>query len=143
MITEIPIRIISLEENSYHLLVGARFNGSKTGQLIIDTGASKTVFDTNFVSELITDIKKVAEHTSSGINSMIPEAQIGTLPAFNIGKLHIKNYQSVLMDLSHVNKVYQEYTNNEIAGLLGSDFLLNYEAVINYHQKTLSLNFKL
>ena len=45
----IPIEIIELETQSYHLIVKCTLNGEQSGDMVIDTGASKTVFDRDFV----------------------------------------------------------------------------------------------
>lgn len=42
-ITEIPISIISIEGDGFHLLIPAKINNKKA-TLLIDTGASRTVF---------------------------------------------------------------------------------------------------
>ncbi len=136
---EIPIEIIELEENSYHLMIEGAFNEELKGNLIIDTGASKTVFDSSFVSAFVTDIEELEENDSSGINATITNARTGIIPHIAFSTLKLEHYECLLLDLSHVNQVYQKYTDRQIAGLVGSDFLLKYKAVIDYEQKTLTL----
>ncbi len=140
MIIDIPLKIIELEDSSYHIMLEAVFNKITKGNLIIDTGASKTVFDINFVKNFIEDVEDVEEENSSGINAMISQTKIGTMPLLTINKFEIENYKTVLLDLSHINNIYQQYTNMHIAGLIGSDFLVKYDAVINYGAKIISLN---
>ncbi len=136
---EIPIEIIELEDNSYHLMIEATFNNDTNGHLIIDTGASKTVLDTSFVAPFVTDIKDIEENDSSGINAMITNAQTGIIPHLALSTLNLEQYECLLLDLSHVNQVYQKYTERQIAGLIGSDLLLKYKAVIDYNQEKLFL----
>jgi len=141
MLIDLPIEIIKLEDASYHLIVEAVFNKKTYGNLIIDTGASKTVFDQTFVSSFIVDVEDIDDQNSSGINAMIAQTQLGIIPEIKFGKLEITNYSCLLLDLSHVNELYKKYTDKQIAGLIGSDFLVEYEAVIDYNQKKLSLNY--
>ncbi len=141
MLIDLPIEIIKLEDESYHIMVEAEFVKGITGSLIIDTGASKTVFDMQFVKPFVTDIEDVEEQNSSGINAMITQAKVGTIPEINFLGLKIETYKSLLLDLSHINELYKQYTDKQIAGLLGSDFLLEYEAVIDYGQQKMSLNY--
>ena len=72
---------------------------------------------------------------------MITQAKVGTIPEINFLGLKIETYKSLLLDLSHINELYKQYTDKQIAGLLGSDFLLEYEAVIDYGQQKMSLNY--
>jgi hypothetical protein len=51
----------------------------------------------------------------------------------------MKDLQCALIDLSGINEMYQQHCNRKICGLLGSDFLLKYKAVINYERRILSL----
>jgi len=141
MLIDLKIEIIKLEDESYHILIEAEFPGNILGKLIIDTGASKTVIDADFAEQFTSQIEDVENQDSSGINAIITGAKIGTIPKINFGNLEIKDYKCLLLDLSHVNSLYKKYTNKHIAGLLGSDFLVNYEAVIDYGQKKISFNY--
>jgi hypothetical protein len=141
MLLDLPIEVIKLEDTSYHLMIKAEFTLGVQGNLIIDTGASKTVFDQQFVEPFITGLQDVDDKNSSGINAMITHAKAGVIPEIKFGTLEIKDYECLLLDLSHVNELYKKYTNKQIAGLMGSDFLVQYEAVIDYGQKKITLNY--
>ncbi len=138
---KIPIELITLEDASYHIMVEAVFNKSIRGNLIIDTGASKSVLDYGFVESFAHSIEEVTDQNSSGINALINQAHVGTIDKFQIGKLKIQDYQTVLLDLSHINQLYAKYSDKIIVGLLGSDFLVEYRAVIDYGKKRMTLNF--
>ncbi|MFA6400595.1 MAG: retropepsin-like aspartic protease [Salinivirgaceae bacterium] len=136
---KIPIELITLEDASYHIMVEAVFNKTIRGNLIIDTGASKSVLDFSFAESFAHSIEEVQDQNSSGINALIHQAHVGTIDKFQLGKLKIKDYQTVLLDLSHINQLYANYSDKTIAGLLGSDFLVEYNAVIDYGKKKLFL----
>lgn len=140
MKTTLPIEIITLEDESYHIMIEVTLSKQLKGDLIIDTGASKSVFDKQFVSEYIEDIEDVEDNNSSGINAMLSEAQAGTLPSLLFNELELNNYKCILLDLSHINSFYKKHTNKQIAGLIGSDFLLKYNAVIDYKKATLTIS---
>jgi len=141
MTLTLPIEIIKLEDASYHLMIVAEFPMGILGNLIIDTGASKTIFDQQFVEPFITDIEDVDNQNSSGINAMITQAKVGVIPKIKFSILEIKNYECLLLDLTHINDLYKKYSNKQIAGLIGSDFLVQYQAVIDYGQQKISLNY--
>ena len=67
------------------------------------------------------------------------EVEIKTL---GIGKLKIKNYKTILLDLSHVNNSYKQIKIKPIDGVLGSDILHKYKAVIDYGKKKMILKGK-
>lgn len=141
MIIDLPIHLIKLEDQSYHLMMEAVFNSSTPGNLIIDTGASKTIFDREFTQPFIKNIVEIEEENSSGINAMITGAQTGVISSIRFHTFEIEEYPCLTLDLSHVNKVYSKFTDKQIAGLIGSDFLVEHEAVIDYGQQKISLNY--
>lgn len=142
MQTILPIEIIKLEDESYHLMIEATFDKSQKGHLIIDTGASKTVLDSHFISPYISEFEEIEDNHSSGINAMITDAQIGTIPFISFNDLELINYKCLLLNLSHINDLYKKYSDRYIAGLVGSDFLLKHDAIIDYKKGTLTLKFE-
>ncbi len=111
--------------------------------MIVDTGASITVFDKtkmgNFVKE-----KKIEERSemTSGLGTNTMKVHGVMIKKMMAGKLEIKNYKAVLVDLSHVNDSYNKLGMAEIDGVLGSDIFRKYKAVIDYEKKTLTLKSK-
>jgi hypothetical protein len=70
---------------------------------------------------------------------MITDSHLATIPLLTVGRLKIENYSCVLLDLSHVNALYQKYCDKSIAGLIGSDFLVQYQAIIDYGKRSMKL----
>jgi len=134
----IPINLVELESGNYHLTVCCRFTNGAEGLWVIDTGASKSVFDealkTLYEPQESNDITQIQ---SAGIGAGHLETTLGTLLPFKLAGLDIEFLHVALIDLSHINKLYFHATEKEICGLIGSDFLLNNKAVINY--RTLEL----
>ncbi len=137
---KIPIKIIELEPDNYHIIISGEFADGKKGNWVIDTGASKTVFDKNlaqYYSELHGESDQI--HTA-GIGDEPQDISLGLLNAFQIGKLKVEKLKVALLDLSHINNLYSKCSEIKICGLFGSDFLLNYNAVIDYKKQLLFLN---
>jgi hypothetical protein len=132
---KIPIEILELEQENYHLLLTTVFSDGTSGKWVIDTGASKTVFDKN-LSEHISKIEEETEDLhSAGISDEPIKSSMGTLHPFSIHKMKINSTKVAVLDLSHINALYAKFTDIKICGLLGSDFLMKYEAVIDYKRK--------
>lgn len=137
---KIPLELIDLKGDGFHILTNIIVFG-KTFRIVIDTGASKTVLDKSTVIEagiheeeiLATDVLS----TGLGTNSMasylldLSELQLGTWK-----KKHVK---VAVLDLTSINYAYNQMQIEPVIGVLGGDILVNYGAVIDYEQMTLSL----
>jgi hypothetical protein len=141
MITSVPFKILSLDADGFHLMIKIKING-KNANLIIDTGASKTVLDTTRVSKYVKENDfKTHDKLSSGLGTNTMQSQTTKLKKIQIGDLEILDYTTVLLDLSHVNGSYQQIGLKPVEGVLGSDILLQYNAVIDYEKKIVKLKF--
>ena len=139
MTTVLPIDIVTLgEDNSYHLFVSGTINGRKY-DLLIDTGASHTIFDTTLIPQAPAGKSIGQEIQSAGIHKGELKSSIGHIKSFGLGDLKRKNWTVVLIDLTHVNELYRKFSDKRVAGLIGSDFLLKHKAIIDYKKKELVL----
>lgn len=140
---KIPLELIELEECNYHITVSCRFANGREGLWIIDTGASKTVFD-----EALRDLYDLVESDeeikiqSAGIGEGKLETSLGQLHGFSFSNFTMETLNVALIDLSHINKLYYHVAAREICGLIGSDFLLGHKAVIDYRKMLLILEVK-
>jgi hypothetical protein len=129
----IPLELIELEEENYHLTVTSRFEDGSQGIWVIDTGASKTVFSlalSDHYDLLPADEDKVVK--SAGIGSDHLDTAPGNVHPFYLKDCLITDLKVALIDLSHINSLYYHATEKEICGLIGSDFLMAKNAVIDY-----------
>jgi hypothetical protein len=136
---EIPFTLFRLDENSCHPLIESVIHGKRCF-LIIDTGASRSVFDINsFMVEF---------HEPAGDKKLIPagiiegviENKIGILTEFSLGDFTATNLEAVFINLDHINRLYSQIDNSpEISGLLGADFLDKYQAVMDFKKQILKL----
>jgi hypothetical protein len=137
---KIPLNIIELDDKSFHLLIEVKINGLPVN-LIIDTGASRTVFDKSLSGKKVRLKKQhdLKEIQSAGISAENIESQLAIVKSFKLGKLKLRDFPVVLIDLDSINKLYSKVTGKQIHGLLGSDFLLEMNAVIDYGKAFLVL----
>jgi predicted aspartyl protease len=138
----LKIKLLNIENDGYHLSVKGKING-KAANLLIDTGASRTVFDLNRMDKFINkkDLKKNDQlSTGLGTNSMV--SHVSEIKKLDLGGLIIANYDAIFIDLSHVNKSYENIKLKPIDGVIGSDILLQFKAVVNYEKMELTLRFK-
>ena len=139
---EIPIKIIELEKDNFHILIEGEFNDSTTSSWIIDTGASKSVLDMNQRAYYeILDSDNEDDYHSAGINQGMMETSVGKMFFLKLGELEITNQKVALIDLNHVNEIYGKFTSFKIAGLLGGDILMQYKCRIDYGSQTIQFQF--
>lgn len=139
MLTVIPFKILNIDNEGFHLLIKVYIN-RKVARIIVDTGASKTVFDKTRIEKFVTERNfDVHEKLSSGLGTNTMQSQTTRIKKITIGEIQIEEYTAVLLDLSHVNHSYDQIGLAPVDGVLGSDILLQYRAVIDYEKKVLKL----
>jgi len=140
-ITEIPIQILEIESEGYHMMVQGLING-KPASFLIDTGASRTVFDQEAIKVYLPKPKfEENEKLSTGLGTNSMRSQVTVIKRISFGDLVIKNYMAIVIDLQHVHQSYSMLGLPEINGVLGGDILNSYKAVINYKKKKLKFYF--
>lgn len=133
----IPLILISLQDDGFHLLVEIVVFGQKLFA-VVDTGASRSVFDKTFLKEHLKELEHSEETQATTLFSTSSTLQ-ATIPSIKIGSLTLKNYETVALDLEAVNQAYEGLGHPPIIGIIGSDLLLKYQAVINYKKMKMYL----
>lgn len=142
LMIEIPLQIIELEKENYHILIEGAFQDNTVSSWIIDTGASKSVMDMSQQAYFeILDSDNEDDYHSAGINQGVMETSVGKMFFIRFGELEITDHKVALIDLTHVNEIYGKYTPLRIAGLLGGDILMQYKCCINYDRKIIQFQF--
>jgi predicted aspartyl protease len=138
---EIDIEAVEIEEENYHLFINAKA-GRKKVRLLLDTGASKTVFDSTQIADI--SGKKNDKHNteSVGLGASKVETALFFLSSLSIGEVKFKNPEIAILDISHVNQAYQAAGIPQIQGILGSDILMKTKAIIDYGKLKLKLKVK-
>jgi hypothetical protein len=135
----VKIELVNLLAEGFHIMANAEIFGIKFNMLV-DTGASKTVFDKkNFMEEFPRESILSREELSTGLGTSSMESHLARVSLFKIGNLEIKDMDIALLDLSHIQKAYQSMHLPPISGVIGNDILVPYKAIIHYPQKKIRL----
>jgi hypothetical protein len=136
---KIKIDVREIEKKNYHLFIDLKIGG-KPCRLLLDTGASKTVLDAGRILQYVqADKIKLHESKSVGLGVSEMETKVAKLKDLKIGKAEFKELEVAVLDIAHVNETYRLIEIPEIDGVLGSDFLMKYDAVINYNKAILKI----
>lgn len=138
----VPLQLINLQDDGFHLLVEIVVFGN-TQLMVVDTGASRTVFDKTMLAAhadkvAIHEDEHSDDHQATTLFST-SNTVLATFPRLKIGKLKLKSYTAVGLDLQSVNDTYAQLGHPAIAGILGGDILMKYHARINYKKLKLKL----
>jgi len=136
---KIPLALLNLQDDGFHLLVEVVVF-DKTFKAVLDTGASKTVFDKTTIEKHIgSDELKTSDRVSTGLGTTNMESFTWLLPDFQIGDFHLKNLEVAVLDLSTINFAYENLSVDPVIGVIGGDILTQYDGIIDYGKKTLIL----
>ena len=112
----------------------------KEARFLIDTGASRSVFDPNTITAFIDDVQfEKKEGIAAGVGSSDLESASFLIDILKVGDLEILGYEAVALDLENIHEMYGKLNLPRIDGILGGDLLKRYKAVINYKSKKLRL----
>ena len=138
-IYEIPFQLISIEGDGYHIMIDGQINGQKA-IFLIDTGASRTVFDLEGIRKFVPEPDFLEnERLSTGLGTNETPSMVVEIENMGFGDLQIQYYMAIAIDLKHVHLSYQSLGLPAIDGVLGGDLLASYRCVINY--KTRKIKF--
>lgn len=138
--TTIPLTLLSLQDDGFHLLVEVVVF-DHLFKAVLDTGASKTVFDKSTIEQYANhEHIQLSEHLSTGLGTNSMESYTLSIPELKIGDLCLKDYQVSLLDLSMINNAYEMLDIAPILGVIGGDLLKKHKAFIDYENETLRLS---
>ncbi len=139
---EIPLQLLDIEGEGFHIMVRGTIHG-KEANFLIDTGASRSVFDPKTIATFIDDIQfEKKEGMTAGVGSSDLESSTFVIDTFSLGDLEIHDYEAVALDLENIHEMYNKLGLPHIDGILGGDLLRRYRAVVNYKAKKLRLTPK-
>ena len=136
---EVPIQLLDIEGEGFHIMVRGMIHG-KEASFLIDTGASRSVFDPKTITACIDDIQfEKKEGMSAGVGSSDLESATFVIDRLGIGALEITDYEGVALDLENIHEMYGKLGLPHIDGIIGGDLLRRHKAVINYRSRKLRL----
>jgi hypothetical protein len=135
----IPLNIIDLHGDGFHPVLDILiFN--KPFKVVLDTGASRTAFDRDLLIQANEEANIVAsERLSTGLGTNTMESATAVIENIWIGDMMLPEMEVAVLDLSAINVAYRELGHPEVLGVLGSDILMKYSAVIDFGKKILKL----
>jgi len=136
---EVPLQLLDIEGDGFHIMVKGLIHG-KEANFLIDTGASRSVFDPKTVTNFIDDIQfEKKEGLTAGVGSSDLESATFKIDTLALGELEITDYEAVALDLENIHEMYGKLGLPHIDGIIGGDLLKRYKAIINYKSKKLRL----
>ena len=140
---EVPIQLLDIEGDGFHIMVKGTIHG-KEARFLIDTGASRSVFDPKTISSFIDNLQfEKKEGMTAGVGSSDLESSTFIIDHLSIGELEITDYEGVALDLENIHEMYSKLHLPHIDGIIGGDLLHEHKAVINYRSKKLRLTPRL
>ena len=132
----VPLKLINLQDDGFHLLVEIVVFGQKLFA-VVDTGASRSVFDTPFINQHL-DVTDTEESHATTLFSTTSTLH-ASIPEVRLGRLRIREYATVAIELEGVNQTYESLGHPPIVAIIGSDILFKYQAIINLKKLRLYL----
>lgn len=134
----VPLHYVPVEDDGFHIQINGQA-GNHTLRLVVDSGASRTVFDNNRIGGISNSPLKLApEIQAHGLGQEI-QSFLLHINCFKIADQTIDNYTSILMDLNPLNQLFRTIHAPEIHGIIGGDLLVALKAIINYKKTTIKL----
>jgi len=141
MTITVPLRIIDLHEDGFHLLLEICVYDTPF-TVVLDTGASKTAFDKELLQAHEQALIQSSDKLSTGLGTNDMQSFTATIPELCIGELVVKNIEVAVLDLSAINMAYAQMNHPQVLGVIGGDILTKYRAVIDYGKKQLKFKVR-
>ena len=130
----------NIPPSGLHLIVEITLNGEEHF-LVLDTGASKTIFDLAFYKMYFNEDDIVRnEEASFTVEGEISKSYIAPVEDIIIDQIAMTDKEIVLINLEEINMVYSELGYHPVVGILGSDWLKEYNAIIDYEKMQITLS---
>lgn len=134
----VPFDVKEIEQASFHPIVAATIAGKQIN-MILDTGASRTVLSSNLVINFDKTAGDGEEAFAAGINAQRMEVEQVVIPSIRIGNLDFFDMLIFSTNLDAVSSLYEQMAGVRIDGLLGCDFLVKYGGVVDFNAQRIVL----
>jgi len=140
MFTSVDLNAHLLHDGGGQVFIEAKLLGKKI-RLLIDTGASHTIFDRKRLRRKFPQLEFTEERRqSSGFQAQIADSREVRVRGLSIGKLNVAEFKAGTIDLAYVNETYKELGIKSIDGILGFEILARYRAMIDFTTYMLHLD---
>ena len=123
--------------NTNHFEVKAFINNVKV-RFILDTGASNSCVAMNLAEKFELSLED-SNTKAAGAGAIGMDTMVSSSNEIKLGQWNFKNFNLVLLDLSHVNTALTEHDADAVDGIIGADILEKGKAIIDYKNKCLFL----
>src|SRR5687767_4464453 len=90
----LPLEVVGIQEDGFHLFVDVKVN-NKMVRMLLDTGASRTVFDISLLRKIHSEIiLEENEDKATGLGSREVESFIAFIEKLEMGEIEVHNYQT-------------------------------------------------
>lgn len=120
-----------------HFELAANVNG-EDARLVLDTGASHTVFATSSAKRFGLVMTPSADR-AQGVGASSHPAANTTVSELRLGPARLRDVPVRTFDLGHVNRALEARGGTPVDGAIGGDILRLGEAIIDYARATLFL----
>ena len=121
-----------------HLTVTFSVNG-KACVFLVDTGGGATLIDVEKKDKYGLEAFNTRDY-AAGIGSV--SRLVRTSANLKINEVEFRSDSLFLMDISYLNAEFKKYHSRQVDGILGTDFLDRYHAIIDYQNARIYLRMK-
>jgi predicted aspartyl protease len=130
-------RVRMRENEGYNLYVDGSVNGTKA-RLMVDTGAFATLLHSQFVLRMKIPLRQT-QFKSVGVNLAQSRVRLANINRFSVGSLDMQSHRVGVINLERLIHGGLLDASPPVAGLLGSEMLARYHAIIDFGTKSLYL----
>jgi len=130
-------RVRMHENEGYNLYVDGSVNGTKA-RLMVDTGAFATLLHSQFVLRMKIPLRKT-KFRSVGVNLAQSRVRLATITRFSVGSMDMRSHNVGVINLEGLINGGLLEASPPVAGLLGSEMLQRYHAIIDFGTNSLYL----
>jgi predicted aspartyl protease len=130
-------RVRMHESEGYNLYVDGSVNGTKA-RLMVDTGAFATLLHSRFVIRMKIPLRQT-QFRSVGVNLAQSRVRLANITRFSVGSMDMQSHSVGVINLERLIHGGLLDASPPVAGLLGSEMLQRYHAIIDFGTNSLYL----
>jgi hypothetical protein len=127
-----------LKDGGYQFFLNGSI-GRKKLYFLIDTGASRSVFDQERLQKRFPQFAfHPGEVLTVGFQDQLANSREVEIVGLMLGKLTVAHFDAIAVDLSYVNKTYAKFGMKKIDGIIGSELLVRLQAQVDFEHFKIS-----